>query len=771
MPFIHPAIFWIGLAAASAPVLIHLLNRRRYRVRDWAAMRFVEEAFRRQRRRLQVEQLILLLLRVMAVLLLGVSLARFVGCGSPAILPGASGERTTVFVLDDSVSTGQRFGGAMAFDLAATDLAEQLNALGDAEKIAIRRTSDSVDAPLFGVGFATDRASLIARIKSAEPSDLAGDWLKTLAAAATDLADQPGERRLVIFADARAADLPPGRTAAMAKILAPLAAAGVDITVMDYAQPPQDNLTLASLEMADPFIVAGAPARVTAVVTNHSPDTAGDVELQIAMRLLPPGADEPVDVELPAAPVDTVEPGGRRRVEFEVTIPQAGTAVVRASLPADELPGDNAAYLELNVHAQLRILLVDGRPNAADPTDSESFTFAAAVDPSGHGAGGVRVDIIGPQDVASVALDDYDAVALLAVPDLPGEIDPEGRTIYPQLAVLEDYVRGGGGLLIATGPDVNLMFYNGPLLADGRGLSPFRIGPTVGGNDRRGEFVRLAADSIDATHPAVQTFAGDGTVLAEFIRFFAFTPAEEIAEPGLPTDDADSAAAPPHVLARFTDNDRSPAIVSRGVGDGRVVMVYTTLSTRWNDWADDEPPGIYVAPIQDLIRYLVRRRNDAASPLVGTRIAHRSDDDFRDAEITLRKPSFPTSDLVVLRSGGRLGAETVAFDDPAEAGIYTLTLARPDGRKRSVLIARNIDPAEGRLTRAGQARVAAAVGTERFTYIARTGQASLTVHAPARSEWWLWLLLAAVALLAAETYLARRFGHYTTTESAGGTPS
>ena len=132
MPFIHPAIFWIGLAAASAPVIIHLLNRRRYRVRDWAAMRFVEEAFRRQRRRLQIEQLILLVLRVLAVLLLGLSLARFVGCGAMAVLPGASGERTTVFVLDDSVSMGQRFGGASAFDLATADLAEQLDALGDA---------------------------------------------------------------------------------------------------------------------------------------------------------------------------------------------------------------------------------------------------------------------------------------------------------------------------------------------------------------------------------------------------------------------------------------------------------------------------------------------------------------------------------------------------------------------------------------------------------------------------------------------------------------
>ena len=769
MPFIHPAIFWIGLAAASAPVLIHLLNRRRYRLRDWAAMRFVEEAFRRQRRRLQVEQLILLLLRVLAVLLLGMSLARFIGCGSLAVLPGATGERTTVFVLDDSVSMGQRFGGVSAFELAIADLAEQLNTLGDAEKIAIRRTSDPTDAPLFGVGFATDRPSLIARLKEARSSDLAGDWLRAFTAAAADLADQPGERRLVILGDGRAADLSADRAAAMARILSPLAVAGVEITVMDYAQPPQDNLTITSLEMADPFIVAGAPASVAVEVANYSPETARGVEVQIAMQLSPPGADEPVVVELPAAAIDAVEPGGRRRVVFDVTIPQAGTAIVSATLPADELPGDNAAHLELNVHAALRVLLVDGRPNTADPADSESFTLAAAIDPSGRGAGGVRVSIIGPMSVASVAFDDYDAVALLAVPDLPAEIDADGRTVYPQLVALEDYVRGGGGLLIATGPDVSLTFYNGPMLADGQGLNPFRIAPEAGSGDRRGEYVRLDADSIDATHPIVRTFAGDGAVLTEFIRFFAFSPTEEIAEPAAEAEDGSAAAA--HVLARFGDADRSAAIVSRGFGEGRVVMVYTTLSTRWNDWADDQPPGVYVVCVQDMVRYLVRRRNDAASPMVQTRIVYHSEGDFRDAEITLRKPSFPTSDLVMLRSAGRDRAETVTFDETVEAGIYTLTATRPDDRQHSVLIARNIDPAEGRLIPAGPERVAAAVGTEEFTYIARSGQTSSTVKAPARSEWWLWLLLTAVAALAAETYLARRFGHYSADEPARGASS
>ena len=41
MPFVHSAIFWLGLGCVSVPVIIHLLNRRRLRTRRWAAMQFL----------------------------------------------------------------------------------------------------------------------------------------------------------------------------------------------------------------------------------------------------------------------------------------------------------------------------------------------------------------------------------------------------------------------------------------------------------------------------------------------------------------------------------------------------------------------------------------------------------------------------------------------------------------------------------------------------------------------------------------------------------
>ena len=66
MQFINPLLA-LGTLLFSVPLIIHLLNRQRFRRRDWAAMEFLLRAFKKQRRRLRMENLILLLLQFGAV--------------------------------------------------------------------------------------------------------------------------------------------------------------------------------------------------------------------------------------------------------------------------------------------------------------------------------------------------------------------------------------------------------------------------------------------------------------------------------------------------------------------------------------------------------------------------------------------------------------------------------------------------------------------------------------------------------------------------------
>jgi len=71
MTFLPSLAVWpfavAGLIAAAGPIIIHLLNRRRYRTVHWGAMEFLREAVQRNRRILQLRDLLLLLLRTVAV--------------------------------------------------------------------------------------------------------------------------------------------------------------------------------------------------------------------------------------------------------------------------------------------------------------------------------------------------------------------------------------------------------------------------------------------------------------------------------------------------------------------------------------------------------------------------------------------------------------------------------------------------------------------------------------------------------------------------------
>ncbi|MEC8493703.1 MAG: BatA domain-containing protein, partial [Planctomycetota bacterium] len=66
----------IGAALCAVPLIIHLLNRQRHRPQEWAAMRFVLAAYRKTRRRVQLENLLLLLARMLAVAALAFAVAR-----------------------------------------------------------------------------------------------------------------------------------------------------------------------------------------------------------------------------------------------------------------------------------------------------------------------------------------------------------------------------------------------------------------------------------------------------------------------------------------------------------------------------------------------------------------------------------------------------------------------------------------------------------------------------------------------------------------------
>src|SRR3954462_12631527 len=116
MTFFAP-IFLPLLALASVPIIIHLLNRRRFQTGEWGPMKYLKLTIKTNRRRLRIEQIILLAIRTLIVILIILAVARPVL--SPTGLGGwlpARGRTSRIVVTDDSLSMGYREHGRPAFE-------------------------------------------------------------------------------------------------------------------------------------------------------------------------------------------------------------------------------------------------------------------------------------------------------------------------------------------------------------------------------------------------------------------------------------------------------------------------------------------------------------------------------------------------------------------------------------------------------------------------------------------------------------------------------
>src|SRR5512143_2296500 len=105
LSFFAGAFAVAGLVAATGPIVIHLLNRRRFRQIRWAAMDFLREALQRHRRILRLRDILLLVLRTACVLLFALAMARpYFSSSSTASSPDEPVH--AVLVIDNSLSMG-----------------------------------------------------------------------------------------------------------------------------------------------------------------------------------------------------------------------------------------------------------------------------------------------------------------------------------------------------------------------------------------------------------------------------------------------------------------------------------------------------------------------------------------------------------------------------------------------------------------------------------------------------------------------------------------
>ncbi len=188
----------VGLVALAIPPIIHLLNRRRFDVVDWGAMQFLQVS-EKTRRRLLLEEILLMLLRIglLGLLVLGLANPFVEGTTFQLRLPGARPARDAVLIFDGSYSMGCTDGSHTAHDAAREWALDYLGACGAGDKVAILQAKQQV-VPI--VSALDDNLQRVrAKLDKLPPPAGGCDWPQAVQSAEAILADSKAPRREIII--------------------------------------------------------------------------------------------------------------------------------------------------------------------------------------------------------------------------------------------------------------------------------------------------------------------------------------------------------------------------------------------------------------------------------------------------------------------------------------------------------------------------------------------------------------------------------------------
>lgn len=648
MGFVTWGLFWAGTAAVSAPILIHLLNRQKYKRIRWAAMEFLLLAFKRTRRRIQVEHLIILLLRCLALLMLGACLAQ-------PLLGGfiVSGSRDVYVLLDDSYSMGYKSAdGVIAFSRAQAKLTNIIRSLKPQDNVHVITLSEVMKSPYPADASGEPRRvtpvfeftgesltqqdidQFIKDIPKLEPSDFHTDLFAGIQNMYQRIysggsKDQPTKELYIITDFQRNSwGLGVGRKAAgtaeegapeegqpavsggasqdeFAKLLTDLTEphAGVETKVflVDAGDPVEkkENFVIEGIEVDQKELVTGSSANFEVAVRNN-----GFEPRNATVRFFVNG--EPAGERT----VPKLDPRETARVSFQRTFRDNEEGAHWAmALIEDDLAADSRFYTGFKVRKGVNILIIDG--DRTTDFKSESWVLNFALHPESafdtplptekklYIARPTIVDRLLSEKDTRYSYSEFDIVIMANVKITPS-IPTEG-----EIEKLETYVKTGGRLVIWLGDNVDGNEYNERLFRKDAGIMPAELALKPSGEKysdiaRQERMTRLYAEEL--SHPIMRLFSRSRVLERQdespsFSRYFMM----RVQPTGT-------------VVARFEEfntqsenyMERLPAIVlKRFPNNGRVILMNTTADGEWNNMTVSPKDAIYLVLVHQMVIHLM----------------------------------------------------------------------------------------------------------------------------------------------------------------------
>jgi aerotolerance regulator-like protein/VWA domain-containing protein/CARDB protein len=637
--FDNAILLW-GTAAGSIPIIIHLINRSRFRTVKWSAMHFLEQILRKQKRRLQIEQLILLLIRISIPVLLALCMALPILTRMEQLLGTA---RTSMIILMDN---------SYSMNAVPSSQSQIARARQEADKIidSLPRGSEATIVWLSGNAAAITGPSFDnQRIKSHLAAVEQGFGLADSAAGLENAAKLLSKSHyhhteVILISDFQKVSFADKNASARQRSLEQITSLAKKpyLTFLRVGEEVKENVAVDSLNLSRVVLGCNQEIRLRANIRNYCEGTYP--EMRIYFR---------VDGEERSVSQISLGPNEAGQVLFRHSFDTPGSHYLEVYADADPLVSDNVKRVSIPVLDNLPVLLVSGDTNP-EPLRSETAYLEIALQPFTL-AKAKLADLIQARVVPFQRLDTKD---LAARKDRVVVLANIRQLTDDQLKALEEYIREGGSLLIFPGDRINRDWYNSKLYKSGQGILPTSLGSLTGAVNQRQTPAGIVLQHYE--HEALEFFNDprNGSLGNSRIRLWY-----QLREPPALTRKT-------NIIAQLDTGD--PFLVEKEFGAGRVILCCTACDA---DWSNLPMRPSYLPLMQRLITYLASKVHPPRNISVGDQIAAFLPTPQINKKTVLTDPEGKKIDLTVQKKAGH---GIVQYDQTTQPGLYTLDM--PDGK-------------------------------------------------------------------------------------------
>ena len=718
--FLNFPMLW-GTLGVLVPIAIHLLNRYRHREIDWAAMELLRRALVVRARQVRLEDILVLVLRCLAVLFLALAMARPRLPAEGARMLGLKAQPGVVIALDGSFSMAHRPGVNSRFHRALGRVREILATLKPGNPLSLVLMGSQPRILLRNVGYDEARLEKVLAELKPLPERLNLELcLEETESLVREI--RAPVRECYIVTDAQATTWK--ELSEKAKLTLREIANLARLNFVSVGSENCENLAITHFTLASGTLHRGAMARFVVGLENFGRRPQERVAVKLAIDGLP------VDQRT----VDIAPPGQSLSVSLFARFTHAGNARLTASIASDPLTADNVRHAVALVREQVRVLCVDGEPSER-PYESETDYLATALAPRRGVASGPMLAVrrIPWLALGSERLANYQVVILANVPDIRRD----------QAAALHTYVRQGGGLIVFLGDKIIPRLFNARLAYGGESLLPARVLDVAEPTARGGVGMELAMTG----HPIVQGLEAVPRELfaaARFARYFRLGPLRGS-----------------RVVARFAGTD-DPLLVEKSFGLGRVVLFASSADREWNNLPVNP---LYPILLHQTVTYLLRQEHER-SFTVGEPLTLRLPPEAVQANVLVRDPTGQDFPLQVAE---RDGQRFVSYASPQQPGFCEIRYA---AGIPPLVAAVNVVPTESDVRSLMGHELTAALRGLPLRVLGWGEDLALAIRAGrVGHELWRTLLILAIAFLVLEAFLARYFTRRTAMRGQATLPS